>query len=150
MRGQQKAQVPLFSYISTQDQIPATQPLRQVRLPKPWIGSTPTSVGFTRRVVAPRSHQKMLGTDKSYDNRDLVADLRISGIAPLVALKIQARCNSPIDDRTARHQSYSQSINTKKRIEQCLAGSSRPPASGSSRPEVAPSWFATLRQDGNR
>jgi hypothetical protein len=89
-----------------------------VRLTKRWIGSTPTSVGFTRMVVGPRSHQKMLGADKGYDNRDVVADLRISGITPHGAQKIQARCSLPIDDCTARHHSYSKSINTKKRIEQ--------------------------------
>ena len=60
----------------------------------------------------------MLGAHKGYDNKDVVADLCISGITPLVAQKIQARCSSPIDDCTARHQSYSKSINTKKRIEQ--------------------------------
>lgn len=60
----------------------------------------------------------MLGAHKGYDNRDVVADLRISGITPHVAQKIQARCSSPIDDFTARHQSYSKSINTKMRIEQ--------------------------------
>lgn len=84
---------------------------------KPWIGSTPISFSFTRGVVASRSHQIMLGADKGYDTRDFEADLRISGITPHVAQKIQARCSSLIVDRTARHQSYSQSINTKKRIE---------------------------------
>ena len=60
----------------------------------------------------------MLGADNGYDNRDGIADLRISGIPPHVAHMIQARCSSPIDDCTARHQSYSKSINTKKRIVQ--------------------------------
>jgi hypothetical protein len=86
---------------------------RQVRLNKRWIGSTPTSVVFTRMVVGPRSHQKMLGADKGYDNRDVIADLRISGITPHGVQKIQARCSSPIDNCTARHQGYSKSINTK-------------------------------------
>lgn len=106
--------------MSTKARIPVTQPLGQVRLSKRWIGSTPTSIVFIRTIVGPRSHQTMLGAHKGYDNRGVVADLRISGITPHVAQKIQARCSSPIDEFTARLQSYSKSINTKKRIEQML------------------------------
>ena len=64
------------------------------------------------------AHQKTLGADKGYDTKDFVADLRISGITPHVAQNIQARRRSAIDDRTVRHQGYSQSINARKRIEQ--------------------------------
>lgn len=87
-------------------------------LPKPWIGPTPIFIGFSRKVEAFPSCQKMLGVHKGYDTRDFVADLRISGISPHDVQKIQARCSSLIVDRTARHQCYSQPINTKKRIEQ--------------------------------
>jgi hypothetical protein len=107
-------------------------------LPKPWIGPTPIFIGFTRRVKAFSSSQKMLGVHKGYDTRDFVADLRISRISPHDVQKIQARCSSLIVNRTARHQCYNQSINTKKRIEQMLGWISRPPALGSPKPEAAP------------
>jgi hypothetical protein len=63
------------------------------------------------------AHQKTLGSDKRYDTRELVADLRISGITPHVAQNNHPRRSSAIDGRTARHQGYSQSINARKRIE---------------------------------
>ena len=64
------------------------------------------------------AHQKTLGADKGYDTRDFVADLRISGITPHVAQNTSRSGGSAIDGRTARHQGYVQSINTRKRIEQ--------------------------------
>ena len=64
------------------------------------------------------AHQKTLGADKGYDTRDFVADLRISGITPHVAQNTSRSGGSAIDGRTARHQGYAQSINTRKRIEQ--------------------------------
>jgi hypothetical protein len=64
------------------------------------------------------AHQKTLCADKGYYTKDFVADLRISGITPRLAQDIQARSSSAIDGRTARHQGYGQSINTRKRIEQ--------------------------------
>jgi len=59
-------------------------------------------------------HQKTLGADKGYDTRDFVADLRISGITPHVALNVAPSGGSAIDGRTARHQGYAQSINARK------------------------------------
>ena len=67
------------------------------------------------------AHQKTLGADKGYDERDFVADLRISGITPHVAQNIQPRRRSAIDGRTVRHEGYAQSINARKRIEQVFA-----------------------------
>jgi hypothetical protein len=64
------------------------------------------------------AQQKTLGADKGYDTRDFVADLRISRITPHVAQNITRRSGSAIDGRTARHQGYAQSINSRKRIEQ--------------------------------
>ena len=64
------------------------------------------------------AHQKTLGADKGYDTRDFVADLSISGITPHVAQNTSRSGGSAIDGRTARHQGYAQSINTRKRIEQ--------------------------------
>ena len=64
------------------------------------------------------SNQKNLGADKGYDTRDFVADLRISGITPHMAQNTCRSGGSAIDGRTARHQGYAQSINSRKRIEQ--------------------------------
>ena len=64
------------------------------------------------------AHQKTLGADKGYDTREFVADLRIKGITPHVAQNLTRRGGSAIDGRTARHQGYAQSINSRKRIEQ--------------------------------
>jgi hypothetical protein len=64
------------------------------------------------------AHQKTLGADKGYDTRDFVADLRTSGITPHVAQNVTRSGGSAIDGRTARHQGYAQSINSRKRIEQ--------------------------------
>ena len=64
------------------------------------------------------AHQKTLGADKGYATRDFVADLRISGITPHVAQNFTRCGGSAIDGRTARHQGYAQSINSRKRIEQ--------------------------------
>jgi hypothetical protein len=47
-----------------------------------------------------------------------VADLRIKSITPHVAQNLTRRGGSAIDGRTARHQGYAQSINSRKRIEQ--------------------------------
>jgi hypothetical protein len=47
-----------------------------------------------------------------------VADLRISGITPPVAQNLSRSGGSAIDGRTARHQGYAQSSNSRKRIEQ--------------------------------
>ena len=64
------------------------------------------------------AHQKTLGADKGYDTREFVADLRMNGITPHVAQNITRSGGSAIDGRTARHQGYAQSINSRKRIEQ--------------------------------
>jgi len=47
-----------------------------------------------------------------------VADLRIRGITPHLAQNTSRSVGSAIDGRTARHQGYAQSINSRKRIEQ--------------------------------
>jgi hypothetical protein len=64
------------------------------------------------------AHQKTLVADKGYDTREFVEGLRIKGIAPHVAQNLTRRGGAAIDGRTARHQGYTQSINTHKRIEQ--------------------------------
>ena len=62
--------------------------------------------------------RKTLGADKGYDTREFVADLRIRCITPHVAQNTGRSGGSAIDGRTARHQGYAQSINSRKRIEQ--------------------------------
>ena len=64
------------------------------------------------------AHQKTLGADKGYDTREFATDLLINGITPHVAQNITRSGGSAIDGRTARHQGYAQSINSRKRIEQ--------------------------------
>jgi hypothetical protein len=65
-------------------------------------------------------HQKTLDADKGYDTRDVVADLRISGITPHMAQNTSRSGGSAIDCRTARHQGYDKLINSRKRFEQVL------------------------------
>jgi hypothetical protein len=50
------------------------------------------------------AHQKTLGTEKGYDTRDFLADLRISRITPHVAQNLSRSGGSAIDSRTTRHQ----------------------------------------------
>jgi hypothetical protein len=64
------------------------------------------------------AHQKTLGSDKGYDTRDFVADLRINGITSHVAQNTSRSGGSAIDGRTARHVGYAKSINARKRVEQ--------------------------------
>ena len=71
----------------------------------------PPADGYDERAAAvrmacslPGAHQKTLGADKGYDTKDFVANIRLAGITPHVAQNIQARRNSAIDGRTARHQ----------------------------------------------
>jgi hypothetical protein len=47
-----------------------------------------------------------------------VADLRIKGFAPHIAQNLSRRGGSAIDGRTARHQGYAQSSESRKRSEQ--------------------------------
>ena len=82
------------------------------------------------------AHQKTLGADKGYDTRDFVADLRISGITPHVAQNIQPRRSSAIDGRTVRHEDMPNRSTPENGSSRSLAGSSRPLACGSSRPEA--------------
>ncbi|MGB5135263.1 MAG: transposase [Prochlorococcaceae cyanobacterium] len=104
MRGQQERTGPLFSYVSTEDRIAKSHPLRQLRrLADQALARFPGSTS---------------GADRGYDTHDFVADLRISGITPHVGRNIHARRRSALDGRTVRHVVYGQSINAKKRIEQ--------------------------------
>jgi transposase len=59
-----------------------------------------------------------VGTDKSYDTEDFVAELRRRGFTPHVAQQITPRRGSMIDGRTTRHRGYAISQTIRKRIEE--------------------------------
>jgi len=58
-----------------------------------------------------------LGTDKSYDTQDFVAEMRRLGVTPHVTQNNKKRC-SAIDGRTTRHAGYVVSLRIRKRIEE--------------------------------
>ncbi len=58
-----------------------------------------------------------LGTDKSYDTQDFVAEMRRLGVTPHVTQNTKKR-RSAIDGRTTRHAGYATSLRIRKRIEE--------------------------------
>ena len=58
-----------------------------------------------------------LGTDKSYDTQDFVAEMRWLGVTPHVTQNNRKR-RSAIDGRTTRHAGYAASLRVRKRIEE--------------------------------
>ena len=58
-----------------------------------------------------------LGTDKGYDTRDFVAEMRRLGVTPHVTQNSKGR-RSAIDGRTTRHVGYTASLRIRKRIEE--------------------------------
>ena len=58
-----------------------------------------------------------LGTDKGYDTRDFVAEMRRLGVTPHVTQNSKGR-RSAIDGRTTRHVGYAASLRIRKRIEE--------------------------------
>ena len=58
-----------------------------------------------------------LGADKGYDTRDFVADMRLIGVTPHVAAKVN---RSALDGRTTRHASYATSQRKRKLIEEAF------------------------------
>ncbi len=58
-----------------------------------------------------------LGTDKSYDTQDFVAEMRRLGVTPHVTQNNKKR-RSAIDGRTTRHAGYTASLRIRKRIEE--------------------------------
>lgn len=58
-----------------------------------------------------------LGTDKGYDTRDFVAEMRRLGVTPHVTQNTKGR-RSAIDGRTTRHVGYAASLRIRKRIEE--------------------------------
>ncbi len=57
-----------------------------------------------------------LGTDKSYDTQDFVAEMRRLGVTPHVTQNNKKR-RSAIDGRTTRHAGYAVSLRIRKRID---------------------------------
>jgi transposase len=62
-------------------------------------------------------HRITVGTDKAYDAKDFVADLRDLGATPHVTRNVKGR-RSAIDGRTTRHAGYPVSLRVRKRIEE--------------------------------
>jgi transposase len=58
-----------------------------------------------------------LGTDKSYDTQEFVAEMRGLGVTPHVTQNTKGR-RSAIDGRTTRHAGYAVSLRIRKRIEE--------------------------------
>lgn len=58
-----------------------------------------------------------LGTDKSYDTQEFVAEMRRLGVTPHVTQNTKGR-RSAIDGRTTRHAGYATSLRIRKRIEE--------------------------------
>jgi transposase len=58
-----------------------------------------------------------LGTDKAYDTRDFVAQMRAMNVTPHVTQNVNGR-RSAIDGRTTRHEGYTVSLRCRARIEE--------------------------------
>ena len=68
---------------------------------------------------APYRHAHItVGTDKGFDTRGFVADLRALESTPHVAQNLNRRQGSAIDARTVRHPGYAVSQRVRKRIEE--------------------------------
>jgi transposase len=65
----------------------------------------------------PGQHRITVGTDKAYDTKDFVADMRGLGATPHVTQNDKGR-RSAIDGRTTRHAGYQVSLRVRKRIEE--------------------------------
>ena len=61
-----------------------------------------------------------LGADKGYDVKDFVEQLTIRGIKAHIARNTSGDRRSAIDARVARGKGYAQSLQVRKRIEQCF------------------------------
>ncbi len=64
-----------------------------------------------------RARRITVGSDKAYDTREHVANLRAMGVTPHVAQNLAGR-RSAIDGRTTRHPGYAISQRIRKRIEE--------------------------------
>jgi hypothetical protein len=64
------------------------------------------------------AHQTTLGTDKNYDTKGIVAELRRIGVTPHVAQNTARLGGSDIDGSTTRHEGYAKSINARRGIEE--------------------------------
>ena len=65
----------------------------------------------------PGTHRVTLGSDKGYDTRDFIAELRHMEITPHVAQNDTNR-SSAVDERTTRHVGHQLSQKARKRIEE--------------------------------
>jgi hypothetical protein len=86
--------------------------------------ATTTATGTAEREAAiamagglPAGQRITLGTDKAYDTRDFVAEMRRLGVTPHVSQNTKGR-RSAIDGRTTRHAGHAISVRIRKRIEE--------------------------------
>jgi hypothetical protein len=63
------------------------------------------------------AHQKTIGSDKNYDIKCFVAEMRRIAVTPLVAQNTSRPGGSALDGRTTRHEGYAKSINARRGIE---------------------------------
>jgi IS5 family transposase len=83
-----------------------------------------TATGTAEREAAaamlgelPDGDRITLGTDKNYDTKAFVAEIRRLGVTPHVTQNAKGR-RSAIDGRTTRHAGYEVSLRIRKRIEE--------------------------------
>ena len=83
--------------------------------------------GYAERAAAlhlldrqPARAQRTVAGDKAYDTADFVADCRVRGITPHVAMNVTETRDSALDGRTHRQAGYRVSQRIRKRIEECF------------------------------
>jgi transposase len=80
-------------------------------------GTAEREAALAMIAAIPGRHRITIGTDKSYDTADFVADARDLGATPHVTQNDKGR-RSAIDGRTTRHAGYQVSLRVRKRIEE--------------------------------
>ena len=100
----------MFSYLSSEDRVPADHPLRIIRdLIDPILERLSPQFAAD---VAP-------GGDKGYDREDPVEGLRSLNVTPHVAQNVHpTRAQSAIDGRTMRHVGHAVSQRKRKVVEE--------------------------------
>jgi transposase len=83
----------------------------------PATGTAEREAALEMIAAIPGRHRITIGTDKSYDTADFVADARDLNATPHVTQNDKGR-RSAIDGRTTRHAGYLVSLRVRKRIEE--------------------------------
>jgi IS5 family transposase len=138
MRGMDRQQSAMFSYISAERRVPKDHPLRPIRGKEAKLsygghvlmenrnglavqGCVTQATGRAEPEAAlafvekiPGWHRVTIGADKGYDCKELVLQLRDHQVTPHLACKP----STIIDQRTTRHRGYLISQRKRKRIEE--------------------------------